>query len=135
MFLLCTILASCSERTRTYQAWVDVDGKGPPGFSDLASPGPDTDKVLIYRFGKNDTLCFDSFSSKELHDRLLSKNRTLVAVEYDASTYLLSGKVYGYNVRAIDGIVLAKLRSGEPVGGGGGVGSRGPGTVSGDDCW
>ena len=132
--LFCAILASCYESTRRYKAWLDIDGKGPPGFPILASNGHDTDRVLLYRPGKNDVLCYDSLSSRELHDRLLAKNGMAVTVEYDVSSNLL-GKVYGYNVRSVDGIILAKLPRGAPRGGGG-VAKNGPGgRASGDDCW
>ena len=89
--------------TRTYQAYVALDRKGPQGLTDPPWDGPDA--VVLYRSGRNSLICFDAFHSKELHDRLLSKNGQPVTVEYD--TFSDFGRVRGYNVRSVDGTMLA----------------------------
>jgi hypothetical protein len=86
---------------RTYQARVALDGKEP--FGPIYPSDPDS--VILYRKGRNGVTCFDAFRSKELHDRLSPKNRQLVTVEYD--TFNDFGKVRGYNVHSIDGLILA----------------------------
>jgi len=86
---------------RTYQARVALDGKEPFGPIHPSDP----DSVILYRKGRNGVTCFDAFSSKELHERLSHQNGQLVTVEYD--TFNDFGKVRGYNVHSIDGIILA----------------------------
>jgi hypothetical protein len=88
--------------TRTYQAYVAVDGKEPFG---PIYPSDALDSLILYRRGRNGVICFDAFRSNELHDRFSSRNGQLVTVEYDTASDF--GKVRGYNVRSIDGIVLA----------------------------
>jgi hypothetical protein len=80
-----------------------MGGKGPQGLTDPPWDGPDA--VVLYRSGHNGVVCFDGFHSKELHERLSSKNGQPVTVEYD--TFSDFGKVRGYNVRSVDGIMLA----------------------------
>ncbi len=119
--------------TRSYQAWVALDGKGPLGLTDPPWDGPDA--VVLYRTGHNGVVCFDGFHSKDLHDRLLAKNGKPVIVEYD--TFGGSGKVSGYNVLSVDGIMLANGRHvlREDYSAAAGVMRRGEGNASGDDCW
>jgi hypothetical protein len=123
--------------TRTYQDHVTIDGKGPWEGS-LGPPFDAPDAVLLYRSGRNGVICYDSFHSKELRERLLSKNGQQVKVEYD--TFSDFGKVRGYNLHSVDGIILANgyhvLRS-DFAGGAGVVGVAGftGNTLSGDDCW
>jgi len=90
--------------TKSYQAYVALDRKGPWGLTDPPWDGPDA--VVLYRSGRHGVVCFHAFHSKELHDRLSSKNGQPVVVEYD--TFSDFGKVRGYNVRSVDGIMLAK---------------------------
>jgi len=89
--------------TKSYQAYVALDRKGPWGLTDPPWDGPDA--VVLYRSGRNGVVCFDAFHSKELHDRLSSRNGQPVTVEYD--TFRDFGKVRGYNVRSVDGMMLA----------------------------
>jgi len=119
--------------TKSYQANVALDGKGPLGLTDPPWDVPDT--VVLYRNGRNGVVCYDAFHSKELHDFLLSRNGQSVTVEY--ATFTDFGKVRGYNVHSVDGKILA---NGDHVlkpefGGSGGVASGSSGTASGDDCW
>lgn len=117
--------------TRSYQAYVAMDGKGP---FDLTSPN-EPDAVVLYRNGRNGVVCFDGFRSRELHDFLLPKNGQSVTVEYD--TFTDFGKVRGYNVHSVDGKILANgyhvLKPEYAVSSG--VAKTGSGTASGDDCW
>jgi hypothetical protein len=123
--------------TRSYQVYVALDRKGPRGLTDPPWDGPDA--VVLYRTGREGAVCFDAFHSKDLHDRLAAKNGQLVTVEYD--TFSDFGKVRGYNVHSVDGMMLANgyhvLRE-DFAATAGVVGSRrGDGTVSGgmSDCW
>jgi hypothetical protein len=115
--------------TRSYQALVAVDGKEPFG---PIYPSDSIDSVILYRGGRNGVTCFDAFRSKELHDRLSPKNGQLVTVEYD--TFSDFGKVRGYNVRSIDGIILANgyhVSRPDFAGSAGVVGN----SNSTNDCW
>jgi hypothetical protein len=85
---------------RSYQAHIALDGKEP--FGPVYPSAPDS--VILYRRGRNGVTCFDAFRSKELHDRFSPKNGQLVTVEYD--TFTDFGKVRGYNVHSIDGLIL-----------------------------
>lgn len=122
---------------RTYQAYVALDGKGPLGLTDPPWDGPDA--VVLYRRGRNGVVCYAAFNSKYLHDRLSGKNGQPVTVEYD--TFTEFGKVVGWNVHSVNGIVLANgyhvLR--EDFGAAAGVlaSRRDDGSYSGGeiDCW
>jgi hypothetical protein len=116
--------------TKSYQAYVALDRRGPWGLTDPPWDGPDA--VVLYRRGRNGAVCFDAFHSNELHDRLSSKNGQPVMAEYDTVSDF--GKVRGYNVHSVDGMVLANgyhvLRP-EFAGTAGVVGN----SNSTDDCW
>lgn len=119
---------------RTYRAYVALDGKGPLGLTDPPWDGPDA--VVLYRNGRNGVVCFDAFHSKELHDRLYAKNGRLVTVQYD--TFSDFGKVRGYNVHSVDGMILADgdhvLR--EDFAASAGIASDGTrASADGADCW
>ena len=91
------------QERKTYQAYVALDGKGPFARTDSPSNGPNA--VVLYRKGRNGVVCFDFFHSKELHDYLPPRNGLLVTVQYD--TFSDFGKVRGYNVHSVDGMILA----------------------------
>jgi hypothetical protein len=115
---------------KSCQAYVALDGKGPPGLAGPPWNAPDA--VLLYRNGRNGVVCFDAFKSKELHDRLLPKNGQPVAVEYDTASDF--GKVRGYNVHSVDGMVLANgyhVLKPEFTGSAGVLGN----SSSTQDCW
>jgi len=118
--------------TRSYQEYVALDGKGP---HDLLEGWDGPDDVVLYRSGRNGVICTDAFHSQELHDHLSSKNGQPVTVEYD--TFTDFGKVRGYNVRSVDGMMLANgyhvLKP--EYAASAGVMGYGAGRVSGDDCW
>ncbi len=121
--------------TKSYQAHVALDGKGPWNLTEPPWNGPDA--VVLYRSGRNGDVCFDAFHSKELHDRLTSKNGQAVTVEYD--TFSDFGKMRGYNVRSVDGMVLAhgtQLLKPEFAASAGVAGTGDSGkSILGDDCW
>jgi hypothetical protein len=118
---------------RTYQAYVAVNGGGPLGIADAPWDGPDG--VVLYRTGRNGVICYDAFHSKDLHDRFAAKNGQAVTVEYD--TFSDFGKVGGYNVHSVDGMVLANgthlVR--DDYAASAGSASKGSGSSGGDDCW
>jgi hypothetical protein len=120
---------------RTYQAYVALHGQEPFGpFAGAWSDSPDA--VVLYRSGHGGVICYDSFSSKELHNALLPKDGKHVTVVYD--TFSDFGHVRAYNVHSIDGIVLANgyhvLRP-DFAGSAGVAGRPGSDTGSRDACW
>jgi hypothetical protein len=118
---------------KTYQANVALNGKGPLGIAGPPWDGPDG--VVLYRTGRNDVICFEAFHSKDLHDRLSAKNGQAVTVEYD--TFSDFGRVRGYNVHSVDGMILANgyhvLR--EDFAATAGAAREVGGSDSNDDCW
>jgi hypothetical protein len=118
---------------KTYQAYVAMNGQGPMAVAQAPWDGPDA--VVLYRPGRDGVICYDAFRSKDLHDRLLPKNGQLVTVEYD--TFSDFGKVNGYNVHAVDGIVLANgyhvLRNDYAATAG--IAREGQGSAGPIDCW
>jgi hypothetical protein len=126
------------QERKTYQAYVALDGKGPFARTDSPSNGPNA--VVLYRKGRNGVVCFDFFHSKELHDYLSPRNGLLVTVQYD--TFSDFGKVRGYNVHSVDGMILANgyhvLREDFAVSSGMTSGSAlntKMFTLNGNDCW
>jgi hypothetical protein len=119
--------------TRTYHAYVALEGKGPPGITGPTWDGPDT--VVLYRTGRNDVICFDAFHSKQLHDRLSVKNGQTVTVEYDIFSDF--GRVRRYNVHSVDGMIPANgyhvLR--EDFAATAGVARTGADSAVKNDCW
>lgn len=134
-----SVLAGCSFLTgwpvrRTYQAYVALSGQEP--FGPINAPSADPpDIVVLYRTGRDGVTCYDAFYSEELHKALLPKDGKQVTVVYD--TFSDFGKVRGYNVHSVDGIILAngyhvlKPQFAAIAG----VARLGPGTASGDACW
>lgn len=118
---------------RTYQAYVAMNGQGPMAITHAPWDGPDA--IVLYRPGRNGVICYDGFQSRDLHNRLLAKNGQPVTVEYD--TFSDFGKVRGYNVHAVDGIVLANgyhlVR--EDYAATAGIAREGQGSGSEGDCW
>jgi hypothetical protein len=118
---------------KTYQAYVALNGEGPLGIAGPPWDGPKG--VVLYRSGRNGVICYDAFQSKDLRDHLSAKNGQPVTVEYD--TFSDFGKVLGYNVHSVDGMILANgdhvLR--EDFGGVAGVAGNGPGSAGNSDCW
>jgi hypothetical protein len=118
---------------KTHQAYVALNGEGPVGIAGPPRDGPDA--VVLYRTGRNGVICFDAFHSKGLHEYLSAENGQAVTVEYD--TFSDFGKVRGYNVHAVDGMILANgyhvLRA--DFAGTAGVASKGQGSAGESDCW
>jgi len=99
------------------------------------APWDGPDAVVLYRAGRDGSICSDGFHSKDLHDRLSAKNGQLVTIEYDTFSYF--GRVLAYKVHAVDGIVLANgyhvLR--EDFAGTAGAAREGPGSAGESDGW
>jgi hypothetical protein len=119
---------------RTYQETLSLNA-GDPHPSGMPSPEDNSDAVTVYRKGRAGEMCYDKFHSEELHKALSPKHGQFVTVEFD--TFTDFGKVRGYNVHSIDGVVLANgYHSLHPEWDGeSGVVSAGAGTVGGDSCW
>jgi hypothetical protein len=88
---------------RTYQMYVAVNGHAPwgdvgPEWSDGSAP------IVLYRRVGNG-YCYDAFKSEELRQRLAPKDSHTVTVEYNIFSDF--GKDRSYNVRSIDGVLLA----------------------------
>jgi hypothetical protein len=88
---------------RTYQMYVAVNGHAPwgevgPERSDGSAP------VVLYRRVGN-SYCYDAFQSEELRQRLAPKDGHTITVEYNIFSDF--GKERSYNVRSIDGLLLA----------------------------
>lgn len=88
---------------RTYEMSVALDGHAPWGdvmreWSDDSAP------VVLYRRVRKD-YCYDAFQSEELRQRLTPKNGHTVTVEYNLFSDF--GKERSYNVRSVDGLLLA----------------------------
>jgi hypothetical protein len=116
---------------RTYQAHVALDRYGEPSLMDPPWEGPDL--VVLYRTGRYGVVCYDALRSKELHDHLSGKNGQIVTVEYE--TFSDFGKVRGYRLHSVDGMVQA---NGGIAGAAGLIASkRADGSISGgeSDCW
>jgi hypothetical protein len=132
--LIACLIVGCDRVSRkTYQANVALNGKGPLGIADPPWDGPDA--VVLYRTGRGGIICYDAFHSKDLRDHLSGKNGQPVTVEYDAfSTF---GKMSGYNVHSVDGMILANgyhvLK--EDFAATAGVARAGAGSAGSDDCW
>lgn len=133
VLIACLIVGCDTVSRKTYEARVALNGKGPLDITGPPWNGPDA--VVLYRTGRNGVICFDAFHSKDLHDRFSAKNGQLVTVEYD--TFSDFGRVRGYNVHSVDGMVLANgyhvLR--DDFAGAAGVARKGPGSAGPDDCW
>jgi len=88
---------------RTYQMYVAVNGHAPWG--DVGPEWPDgSAPVVLYRRVGN-SYCYDAFKSEELRQRLAPKDRRTVTVEYNIFSDF--GKERSYNVRSVDGVLLA----------------------------
>jgi hypothetical protein len=88
---------------RTYQMYVAVNGHAPwgdvePEWSDGSAP------VVLYR-RLADSYCYDAFRSEELRQRLAPKDGQIVTVEYNIFSDF--GKERSYNIRSVDGVLLA----------------------------
>lgn len=88
---------------RSYQVNVSLDGSAPwgtvgPEWADAMKP-----TVLYRRVG--DGYCYVAFKSKELRDRLANDHRTTVSMQINILKDF--GIERGYNVRSVDGLLLA----------------------------
>ena len=128
--ILCMVFVDRAGR-RTFQDYVALDGNEPWDPAPSAPAGT----VTIYRTGLGGTICYEVFHSSALYDHLRSKGGQVVTVEYD--TFSDFGKMRGYNVHSIDGVVMANgYRVLRPEFAGiSGIFGKGVGTISEADCW
>ncbi|MDE3061567.1 MAG: hypothetical protein KGJ51_00750 [Acidobacteriota bacterium] len=88
---------------RSYQVNVSLDGSAPWG-----TVGPEWDDAIkptvLYRRVK-DGYCYIAFKSEELRDRLAHEHRTTVSMQINIMKDF--GNERGYNVRSVDGVLLA----------------------------
>ncbi len=88
---------------KAYQMDIALDGKAPWGnVTQEWKDGP-APIVLYRRVGTS--YCYTAFKSQELRDVLASKTGSTVTVEYNVFSDF--GRERGYNVRSVDGLVLA----------------------------
>lgn len=85
----------------SHQMFVVIDGHAPWG--DVYDGGTTEPIVLYRRVGAG--YCYVAFDSDELRKRLLIKNGQTVLVEYNIFSDF--GNERGYNVRSVDGLLLA----------------------------
>jgi hypothetical protein len=88
---------------RAFQMEVVLDGNAPwgmvgPQWADGTAP------VVVYR-RVGSSYCYVAFQSQELRSRLAVKRGHTVMVEYNIFTDF--GREHGYNVRSVDGLLLA----------------------------
>ena len=116
---------------RPYQVQVALDGQAPwgevgPEWSDETKP------IVLYR-RVGDTYCYIAFKSAELRDRLATRNGSSVSMQINI--FKDFGNERGYNVRSVDGLVLADgqkvVKDAERFGGQ----ILGPANNSSASCW
>ena len=102
---------------RSYQVQVALDGDTPwgivgPEWSDGLKP------IVLYRRA-GDTYCYVAFHSSELRDRLTHSHGASVPMQINV--FKDFGTERGYNVRSVDGLLLANgpnvVRDAERFGG------------------
>jgi hypothetical protein len=92
---------------KTFQMGMALDGKAPWGA--VGSEWQDGTPLVLYR-RVGTSYCFTAFQSKELRDHLAQKSVDTVTVEYNVFSDF--GHERSYNVRSVDGVLLAE---GQPV--------------------
>lgn len=102
---------------RSYQVEVALDGDAPWGTVGREW-SEDVKPIVPYR-QVGDGYCYVAFKSLELHERLASKNGATVPMQINI--FKDFGKEKGYNVRSVDGLLLASgknvVRDAERFGG------------------
>jgi len=88
---------------RTYQMNVALNGHAPWG--DVGPEWPDRSAPIVLYRRVGDGYCYDAFKSDELRQRLVPKDSHTVTVEYNIFSDF--GKERSYNVRSVDGLLLA----------------------------
>jgi len=88
---------------KSFQMRVALDGKAPWGQVGREW-GDDTPPLVLYR-DVNGSFCYTVFKSQELRDRISRKHCDTVTVEYNVFSDF--GRTRRYNVRAVDGVLLA----------------------------
>jgi hypothetical protein len=87
----------------SYQMYVALNGHAPWGDVGPESPNGSAPIVLYRRVGNS--YCYDAFQSEELRQRLAPKDGYTTTVEYNIFSDF--GKERSYNVRSVDGLLLA----------------------------
>jgi hypothetical protein len=103
-------VAFCADRlftskvkVKTFEMSIALDGKAPWG--EVGAEWQDgTPPLVLYR-QINGSYCYTAFKSQELRDRLAQKHHDTVTVEYNVFSDF--GRTRSYNVRSVDGILLA----------------------------
>jgi hypothetical protein len=107
------VLAFCTDRmftnrvsVKTFQMGIALDGKAPWGA--VGSEWQDgTPPLVLYR-RVGTSYCYTAFKSKELRDHLAQKSVDTVTIEYNVFSDF--GHERSYNVRSVDGVLLAEGR-------------------------
>lgn len=87
---------------RLHQMYVAIDGRAPWG--DVEGAGSSNPVVLYRKIGAE--YCYLATNSDELRKRLAGMNGKIVSVEYNIFSDF--GKERGYNIRSVDGLILAE---------------------------
>jgi hypothetical protein len=89
-------------KVKTFQMSIALDGKAPWG-----QVGPEWDDgtppLVLYR-NVSGSYCYTAFRSQELRERLAQKRSNTVSVDYNVFSDF--GRMRGYNVRSVDGVLL-----------------------------
>ena len=113
--------------------YVALNGRAPWG--DVGPEWPDGSAPIVLYRRVGDSYCYDAFKSEELHQRLAPKDGHTVTVDYNIFSDF--GKERSYNVRSVDGVLLANgentLRDFERFGGQI-LGNSGASTSGVDNC-
>ena len=88
---------------RSHQMYVALNGHVPWG--EVGPEWSDGSAALVLYRRVGTSYCYDAFQSEELRRRLESKDGHPVTVEYNIFSDF--GKERGYNVRSVDGLLLA----------------------------
>jgi hypothetical protein len=116
---------------KTFQMRVALNGNAPwgtvgPEWSDGTKP-----LVLYRRLGEG--YCYVAFKSRELSDRLAKRGEATVSMQ--VNLFKDFGTERGYNIRSVDGVLLASgktiARNAEQFSGQ----VLGPSGTSGEACW
>lgn len=116
---------------RSYQVKIALDGDAPWGTVGPEWSGKDKPIVLYRRAGES--YCYVAFNSDELRTLLANKNGK--AVEMQMNIFKDFGREHAYNVRSVDGLLLASghrvVKDAERFGGQ----ILGPSGSSSEKCW
>lgn len=116
---------------RSYQVKIALDGDAPWGTVGPEWSGNEKPIVLYRQAGES--YCYVAFNSDELRNLLANKNGR--AVEMQMNIFKDFGREHAYNVRSVDGVLLASghrvVKDAERFGGQ----ILGPSGSSSENCW